>query len=121
MDARKTERYMIHIEEIAGNFSLHAGDTQFQYMRINDVSTNGAGLLLSKPLSIGTNVRITFSAGDWAVSVDGDIMWCRRQSLPVGTSQLQENFRLGVRFSPQNIDRNLIFFHATRSTLKTLH
>ncbi len=121
MDSRKTERYRIHLEEIAGSFCLHAGDKQFQYMRINDVSTSGAGVMLSQPLAIGTPVRLTFAADDWAVTVDGSIVWCRRQALPVGTSELQENFRVGVQFLAENIDRNLIFFHATRSTLKTFH
>lgn len=121
MDSRRTERYRIHLEEIAGSFSLYAGDKQFQYMRINDVSTSGAGVMLSQPLAIGTSVRLTFCADDWAVTVDGGVIWCRRQSLPVGTSELQENFRLGVQYHLENIDRNLIFFHATRSTIKTFH
>lgn len=121
MNARKHERHRIHIEELAGSFSLYAGDTQFQYMRMNDVSTAGAGLLLSQPLAVGTPVRLTFSAGDWAVSVDGSIIWCKRQTLPLGTSQLQENFRLGIQFLGENNDRNIMFFQASKSSLKKFH
>lgn len=121
MDSRQTERYMIHLEELAGCFSLHAGEKQFAQMRVHDVSTAGAGVSLTQPLAIGTVVKLTFTAGDWEVAVNGSVTWCRRQSLPIGSSPLNEHFRLGVEFEPRNLERNLIFFHATRSTLKPLH
>jgi hypothetical protein len=120
-EARYHPRYQIKIEEIAGSFNLNAGDIQVDYMRVNDVSAGGVGILSSQPLPIGMSVTMTFSAGDWAVSVEGNIAWCRRQSLPAGTAALPENYRLGVRFKPQNIDRNLIFYHASRSSVRPLH
>lgn len=121
MDSRKTERYMIHLEELAGSFSLFAGEKQFGQMRVHDVSTAGAGVALQQPLAIGTAVKLTFTAGDWAVTVNGSVSWCQRQSLPIGAAPLSEHFRLGVEFEPRNLERNLIFFHATRSSLKPLH
>ena len=121
MNARQQERCKIHLEELAGRFSLFAGDTQFDFMRVNDVSPGGAGLLVSQPLAIGTKIRLTFSAGDWHVSVDGDIVWCRRQSLPLGRSELQDNFRLGVQFHNQDANNNLMFFNASKSILKKFH
>lgn len=121
MNARQHERHKIHLEELAGSFSLYAGDAQFDFMRVNDVSPAGAGLLASQPLAIGTKVRLTFSAGDWHVSVDGDIVWCRRQNLTLGRSESQGNFRLGVHFHAQDPQNNLMFFNASKSTLKKFH
>lgn len=121
MDARRYERHRILLEELAGSFSLFAGDTQFQYMRVNDVSPSGAGLLVSQPLPLGTSVKLTFTAGEWAVTVEGNVVWCRRQALPLGTSQLQESFRVGMQFSGENGERNMMFFQASKSTLKSLH
>ncbi len=121
MDSREYERHTVHLEEIEGAFSLYAGEKQFNSMRINDVSVSGAGVLLSQPLAIGTTVRLTFSAGDWAVSVNGKIVWCRRYNLPTGQTKIDDNFRLGVQFANENIESNQIFFHASRTTLKAVH
>lgn len=121
MDARRHERHRIHLEELAGSFSLFAGDTQFQYMRVNDVSPAGAGLMISQALPIGTPVRLTFAAGEWAVTVDGSVAWCRRQALPLGNSELRESFRVGLRFNGENGERNMMFFHASKSSLKSFH
>jgi hypothetical protein len=121
MNARHQERHKIHLEELAGSFSLFAGDTQFDYMRVNDISPSGAGLLVSQSLPVGAPVRLTFTAGDWAVAVEGTVVWCRRQMLPLGSSLLQESFRLGVRFQNDGSQRNLMFFHASRSSLKPFH
>lgn len=121
MDARRHERHRIHLEELAGSFSLFAGDTQFQYMRVNDVSPSGAGLMISQALPIGTPVRLTFTAGEWAVTVEGNVAWCRRQALPLGTSELRESFRVGLRFNGENGERNMMFFHASKSSLKSFH
>jgi len=121
MDARQDDRHMIHIEELDGTFSLDAGNKQFQYMRVNDVSSSGVGLLLSQPLAVGTPVELTLSTGDWEVSVKGDIVWCRRQSLPVGSSEIKANYRLGIAFNNKNDPSNKRFFHASKSTLNSLH
>ncbi|VAW85335.1 hypothetical protein MNBD_GAMMA16-332 [hydrothermal vent metagenome] len=121
MDARENERHMIQIEELDGIFSLDAGNTQFKYMRVNDVSQTGAGLLLSQPLAVGTPIALTLSTGDWEISVKGDIVWCQRQSVPVDPSEIKASYRLGVVFSNIGDPANKQFFHASKSTLNTLH
>ncbi len=121
MDARANERHMIHIEELNGTFSLNAGNTQFQHMQVNDVSQTGAGLLLSQPLAVGTPIALTLSTDDWEISVKGDIVWCRRQSFPVDSSNMQTSYRLGIVFSNIGDLANKQFFHASKSTLNALH
>ncbi len=121
MDARSQERHMIRLDEVNGTFSLNAGEKQFQPTLVNDVSAAGVGLMLSQPLAVGTPVKLTFSAGDWAVSVHGNVIWCRRQTLPVGRPKPKEDFRLGIQLQHDNYERNLTFFHAFRTTLKTFH
>ncbi len=121
MDARENERHMVHTNEVDGTFSLDAGNTQFQYMRINDVSQTGAGLLLSQPLAVGTTIALTLSASDREVRVKGGIVWCQRQSLSDCSSSIKASYRLGIVFSNIGDPENKQFFHASQSTLNTSH
>jgi len=119
MDARENERHMTHTDELDGTFSLDAGNTQFQHMRVNDVSQTGAGLLLSQPL-VGTPIALTLSTNDWKISVKGGIVWCQRQSLSVGSPNIKGSYRLGIVFSIGDPENKQLFL-ASKSTLNTLH
>lgn len=120
-DLRQHERIRIRHEELCGTFNLHANEQSFRYLRVHDVSAAGAGIVVAEPLNRGTEVKITFTAGDWAVTVSGHVAWCRRQSLPMGDASISESFRVGIRFDNENPERNLLFFRAAQSTVPVLH
>lgn len=115
-ETRETVRQDIHLEEVNGSFLMVAKDKQYTLALIRDVSVSGVGLQLDEPLEVGTNVDLTFSAGDWKISVEGRVVWCSiamaRGDRPAKSA---EAYRIGIKFNPRNANNNVIFFMASRS------
>jgi len=114
-ELRANVRDNIHLEEINGAFHVDAAGEHFETLFVNDVSVSGAGIQLSAPLEVGSNIDLTFVAGDWSICVDGKVIWC---SLDSGEHLLEDCYRIGVKFNPQNDHNNVIFFMASRSIVR---
>lgn len=115
-ESRETIRQNIHLEEVNGTFRLQAKDKSYDTTLIRDVSVSGVGIQLFEPLEVGTTVDMTFSAGDWKITVEGRVVWC---SVAVARGELgarpAEAYRMGIKFNPHNANNNVIFFMASRS------
>lgn len=115
-ESRETIRQDIHLEEVSGSFHLEAKDKRFTPAYIRDVSVSGVGVQLDEPLEVGTNVDLTFSAGDWKISVEGRVVWCSiALTRSDRSAKSAEAYRIGVKFNPRNANNNVIFFMASRS------
>jgi len=116
-ESRGVARQNIQLEEISGAFFLDVGKKHYDDTNVNDVSVSGAGIELSIPLDVGSDVDLTFVAGDWNICVQGKVMWCSRDvNLP---KQMDADcYRVGVKFNPGNANNNVIFFMASRSMVR---
>lgn len=117
-ESRVVSRENIQLEEILGQFYLDAGDKHFNDTFVNDVSVSGAGIQLPAPLEVGSNIDLTFVAGDWNISVQGKVVWCSMDSNKKLAEGKDSNFRVGVKFNPRNTNNNVIFFMASRSMVR---
>ena len=117
-ESRVVSRENIQLEEIIGKFHLDAGEKHFDNTFVNDVSVSGAGIELEAPLEVGSNIDLTFVAGDWNISVQGQVVWCI--NTPEKQAQVEEegHYRVGVKFNPRNTNNNVIFFMASRSMVR---
>lgn len=115
-ESRETVRQNIHLEEVNGAFQLEAKDKRYTNALIRDVSVSGVGVQLNEPLEVGTSVDLTFTAGDWKISVEGRVVWCSI-ALARGerSAKSVEAYRMGIKFNPRNANNNVIFFMASRS------
>ena len=116
-ESRGVARQNIQLEEISGGFQLDAGNKHFDDTFVNDVSVSGAGIELSMPLEVGSDIDLTFTAGDWNISVQGKVIWCSMDTKPQKSLD-SDNYRVGVRFNPRNANNNVIFFMASRSMVR---
>jgi len=116
-ESRATVREKILVEEIAGAFRLDAAGEHFEFTQLSDVSVSGVGLVLSAPLQVGSNIDLTFVAGDWSIGVDGKVIWC---SLDVGDVDSTDTYRLGIKLNPANSNNNVIFFMASKSMVRSV-
>jgi hypothetical protein len=115
-ESRETVRQSINLEEVNGSFRIQTKHKNYDGAVIHDVSVSGAGIELTDPLEVGANVDLTFSAGDWKISVEGRVVWCSmRTSRSDGANRNSESYRIGVKFNPRNANNNVIFFMASRS------
>lgn len=125
-NSRIVNRENIELEEIVGSFHLDAGDKHFEQTFVNDVSVSGAGIQLSSPLEVGSNIDLTFVAGDWNVSVEAQVVWCtmhedQAQARAIADAEANaadSSYRVGVKFNPRNTNNNVIFFMASRSMVR---
>lgn len=115
VESREAIRQNIYLEEINGIFQLQANEQTFDPAVVHDVSVSGAGIQLSEPLDIGTNVTLTFTAGDWKISVEGQVVWCINASSLRALKKRKDIYRIGIKFNPRNTNNNVIFFMASRS------
>lgn len=116
-ESRGVARQNIQLEEISGGFYLDAGNKHYDDTFVNDVSVSGAGIELSTPLEVGSDVDLTFTAGDWNISVQGKVIWCSMDT-KLQETQGSDNYRVGVKFNPRNANNNVIFFMASRSMVR---
>lgn len=115
-ESRETVRQSINLEEVNGSFRVETKYKAYEAAVICDVSVSGAGIELAEPLDVGMTVDLTFSAGDWKISVEGRVIWCSmRSSRNDGLTHSPETYRMGVKFNPRNSNNNVIFFMASRS------
>ena len=118
-ESRGVARQNIQLEEISGGFELDSGNKHFGDTLVSDVSVSGAGIELPTPLEVGSDVDLTFKAGDWNISVQGKVMWCSLDTKSPNTNTLEiDNYRVGVKFNPRNANNNVIFFMASRSMVR---
>ena len=118
-ESRVVSRENILLEEIIGKFHLDAGERHFDNTFVNDVSVSGAGIELDAPLEVGSNIDLTFVAGDWNISVQGQVVWCSMDSEKKKASiEVDDHYRVGVKFNPRNTNNNVIFFMASRSMVR---
>ncbi len=115
-ESRETVRQSINLEEVNGSFRIQTKLKHYDAAVIRDVSVSGAGIELDDPLEVGANIDLTFSAGDWKISVEGRVVWCSmRTARSDSVSHSAESYRIGVKFNPRNANNNVIFFMASRS------
>lgn len=115
-ESRASVRENIHLEEIVGAFHVDAAGKHFETTCVDDVSVSGVGIQLSVPLEVGSNIDLTFVAGDWNISVDGKVIWCSMDTDEVKTG---DSYRIGIKFNPRNTHNNVIFYMASRSMVRS--
>lgn len=118
-ESRESGRQHIQLEEIIGSFEVDSEEVHFESAIVNDVSVSGAGIELPVALTIGSDVGLTFTAGDWRIGVQGTVMWCDELQQPdLSSAELINTYRMGIKFDPSEANNNVVFFMASRSIVR---
>lgn len=119
-EARRMPRSVVSLDPNRGMFLVNAGHQQFRLREVRDVSPSGASLCLPAELTAGTTITLTYSEGDWHVTVVGDVVW----ATPIAGSSHHDDgiiqappFRIGVAFRTDQPEDNALLFLALRQRL----
>jgi len=113
-------RQTIQLEEVNGTFELDSEEVHFETTVVNDVSVSGAGIELPVPLEVGSKVDLSFTAGDWKISVEGRVVWCNAIQVEGIDHTATDFFRMGIKFNPENNNENVMFFMASRAIVNPM-
>ena len=93
-------------DKIPGSFHIEYGGEKHAFHLVNDVSISGMGIYLDNKIPDQTEVIVSYVSEDFQVAISGSIIW---------SEQLTDNsFRMGVQFSSDNMDDNVMLFMTLR-------
>ena len=105
-EKRDHERKNLASDEIQGKFSIILKNEEIEFSDVNDVSISGMGIRLDHFVEKGTPIQVSYVSEDFSVLINADIVW---------TEKLEDNFfRIGVQFSNENVDNNVMLFMTMR-------
>lgn len=91
--------------DIPGAFEIEIDGTSHAFGKVNDVSISGMGINMPMSLTVGKPVVIRYVSEDFRVALNANIAWCVKSD---------DGFRIGVQFSTENLDANVMFFMTLR-------
>jgi hypothetical protein len=108
LDQRRDVRSGITVTEPQNSFSLRSDAGVHSISAMRDVSISGVGIEIRRDgaLRPGTKIMLEYTEQDFALVIDGTVMWCN----PTGNDRLM----MGVKFEPRNQRDNCLFFLALR-------
>ncbi len=104
MERRQLDRENLR-QDIPGLFEIAVNGSTEIFNQVNDVSISGMGIKLQHPLELGQTVVISYSASDFSLKLKASISWCTKKD---------EDFFVGVEFSTDNVDTNVLLFMTLR-------
>lgn len=105
-ERRGHNRESLDVDGISAHFSIEVEGQSIDFNQVNDVSISGMGLILSQSFSIDTPVALKFVSDEFDLRVAARVAWCE----PDGENE----FRVGVQFSADDLDANVMFFMTLR-------
>ena len=110
-DNRAHARLSVPRYYTGGSFHLIDGERKYHYIHANDVSVSGVGLDVPSAIESGSQVKVCFTSPGWRADLEGTVMWCSRSDRIGGVSQqAYQNFRVGIRLSPDNSQDNSLLY-----------
>ena len=106
-EKRNHERKNLASDQIQGTFSIILKDEKIVFDQVNDVSISGMGICVDHFLDKDQSIQVCYESDDFNVSINAEIAW---------EEKLDDNsFRIGVQFSNENMDGNVMLFMTMRA------
>lgn len=109
-EARGHQRSKIAHHHRGGVFRLRALGRHFKFEEVDNVSVSGTGVRLPISLDPDTAVTLTYSEKDWTITISGQVAWSARNT----RLNHYPSYHIGIRFDPENMQDNALFFMALR-------
>lgn len=109
-DTREHQRSKIALHSRAGVFRLSVLGREFEFEEVDNVSVSGTGMRLPVVLDQGTPVTLTYTEKDWILTISGEVAWSSRNP----RLNHYPSYHVGIRFDPENMQENALFFMALR-------
>ncbi len=74
-EQRREERVVIDSQPL-GEFWLHAGEEKIPVLKLRDLSSAGAKLVIGSGVEIGSRVAVEYKRQEINLMVNGIVMWC---------------------------------------------
>jgi len=105
-EKRDQERKNLSSGQIPGKFSILLKNEEIEFDHVNDVSISGMGICLDHYLGNESYLKVSYLSEDFSVVINAEVIW---------QEKLDDNsFRIGVQFSNENVDNNVMLFMAMR-------
>jgi len=107
-ESRQETRVNVNLQGQTNSFFVEFSGQTFPITNIRDVSVSGVGLELEQIIAQGETIELGYNSDDLDLKVKGTIAWCDASNGPVA---------LGIEFTPDNPQENMLFFMAMRKYL----
>ena len=105
-EKRNHERKNLASDQIEGIFSIIVKDEKIVFDQVNDVSISGMGIRVDHFLDKDQPIKVCYESDDFNIEINAEIVW---------EEKLEDNtFRIGVQFSNENMDGNVMLFMTMR-------
>ena len=108
-EKRYHQRKNVAHEQIPGEFYIIVDEQKTFFDQVNDVSISGMGIFLNQKLGQGVNLKVGYDSPDFSVCIDAEVAWEERLA--------KDEFRIGIQFSNQNVNDNVMLFMTMREYL----
>ena len=105
-EKRTHERKNLASNEIQGIFSIILKDEKIEFNDVCDVSISGMGITVDHMLDKDSPIQVSYESDDFSVLINAEIAWMEKQE--------DDSFRVGVQFSTENVDNNVMLFMTMR-------
>lgn len=113
-ESRENERKPLVAPDKGATFFIESNGARYPFDKVKDVSVSGAGIQLPVPLTPTSSVVLGFDQEDYQVRVQGTVVWCQALEEERTAVPNQQNYRMGVRFSPLDLKNSSMLFLALR-------
>lgn len=107
-DNRRETRSSVNLQGQTDSFYVEFVDQTIPIINIRDVSITGVGLEIDQIIDKGETVELGYNSDDMELKVKGTVIWCDTSTTSV---------MLGVEFSKETLQENILFFMAMRKFL----
>jgi len=105
-EKRNHERKNLASDQIEGIFSIVVKDEKIVFDDVHDVSISGMGIRVDHFLDKDVPIEVCYESDDFNIAINAEIAW---------QEKLEDNsFRIGVQFSNENMDGNVMLFMTMR-------
>lgn len=107
-EKRQENRASVNLDGQTNQFYVKFAGNTFPIANIRDVSVSGVGLQLDEMIAQGETIELGYDSTDLSLQVKGNVIWCDGHQRPVS---------VGVEFSRETPQENMLFFMAMRKFL----
>lgn len=105
-EQRTQARRNLSSDQIPGKFSVLLKNEEIEFTQVNDVSISGMGICLDHYLGKESHLQVSYQSDDLSILINAEVIW---------QEKLEDNsFRIGVQFSNEDVDSNVMLFMAMR-------
>ena len=105
-ERRGHDRESLVRADFSGAFSIEINGQPHVFTQVNDVSISGMGIILSQSVPAGTPIVLKFVSEEFDLAINARAAW--------STPDEQGGYRVGVQFSTEDLDANVMFFMTLR-------